>query len=213
VGTDDLIDRLAIAPRPIPGGAVQRRFLGVAAAGALAALVMVLGWLHTRQDLAQAMGDRMFWMKAAYTALLAVGGFWALERLARPDGAPRRALTFGAAVLVVFVVAALTQGLLSEPDQRMAMLRGRSWSVCAANILALSLPGLAATLLVLRGMAPTRPALAGFAAGAFAGGVAATVYGLHCAESTMVFVGVWYTLGVLAVGALGALAGRWFLRW
>jgi hypothetical protein len=72
---------------------------------------------------------------------------------------------------------------------------------------------LAATLVVLRGMAPTRPGLAGFAAGAFAGGLAATVYGLHCGESTMVFVGTWYTLGVLGTGALGAVIGKWALRW
>ena len=211
--TDDLIDQLATAPRAIPGRAVQRRLVGVAGAGALAALVLVLAWLHTRADLAQAMTSRMFWMKASYTALLAIAGFWALERLARPDGAPRRALTFGAAVLTLFLVAGLTQGVLSEPDQRMAMLRGDSWTICARNILILALPGLAATLLVLRGMAPTRPTLTGFAAGAFAGGVAATVYGLHCGESTMVFVGVWYTLGVLGTGALGALLGRWVLRW
>ena len=211
--TDDLIDQLAADPRPVPGGAVQRRFLGVAAAGALAALVLVLVWLHTRHDLAEAVSGRMFWMKAAYTALLAVAGFWALERLARPDGVPRRALTFGAAVLTLFMVAGLTQGVLSHPEERMAMLRGHSWTVCARNILVLALPGLAASLLALRGMAPTRPTLTGFAAGAFAGGVAATVYGLPCPESTMVFVGVWYTLGVLGTGALGALVGRWALRW
>ncbi|CAN5270801.1 NrsF family protein [soil metagenome] len=211
--TDDLIDQLATAPRPISSGAVQRRFLGVALAGALAALVLVLTWLHTRADLAEAMTGRMFWMKASYTFLLAVAGFWALERLARPDGAPRRALTFGAAVLTLFMVAGLTQGLFSHPDTRMAMLRGGSWTVCARNILTLALPGLAATLIVLRGMAPTRPVLTGFAAGAFAGGVAATVYGLHCGESTMVFVGVWYTLGVLGTGALGAVVGKWALRW
>ena len=211
--TDDLIDQLAADPRPVRGGAVQRRFLGVAVAGALAALVLVLGWLHTRHDLAQAVAGRMFWMKAVYTALLAVAGFWALERLARPDGVPRRAVTFGAAVLTLFIVAGLTQGMLSHPEERMAMLRGHSWTVCARNILVLALPGLAASLLALRGMAPTRPTLTGFAAGAFAGGVAATVYGLACVESTMVFVGVWYTLGVLGTGALGALVGRWALRW
>lgn len=211
--TDELIDQLATGVRPIPGGAVQRRFVGVAAAGTLAALVLVLAWLHVRPDLAEALTGRMFWIKAAYTALLALAGFWALERLARPDGGPRRALTFGAAVLTLFLVAGLTQGLLTHPAQRLAMLRGHSWSVCAGNILLLALPGLAATLIGLRGMAPTRPILTGFAAGAFAGGVAATVYGLHCAESTMVFVGVWYTLGVLATGAVGAVAGRWALRW
>lgn len=211
--TDDLIDQLATAPRAIREGAVQRRFAGVAAAGALAALVLVLAWLHTRADLAQAVTGPMFWMKAAYTALLALAGFWALERLARPEGVPRRALAFGTAILAAFVAAGLVQGLLNDPEQRMAMLRGHSWSVCGRNILVLALPGLAATLAALRGTAPTRPVLTGFAAGVFAGGVAATVYGLHCGESTMLFVGVWYTLGVLSVGVLGAVIGRWTLRW
>lgn len=211
--TDDLIDRLAADPRPIPAGAVQRRFAGVAAAGALAALVLVLAWLGARDDLALAMTGRMFWMKAVYTALLGVAGFWALERLARPEGLPGKALLFGALVLAVFVGLGLAQWMVADPDSRMAMMRGQSSKVCARNILMLALPGLAASLLVLRGMAPTRPALTGFAAGAFAGGVAATVYGLHCGESTMVFVGTWYTLGVLATGALGAVVGKWALRW
>jgi len=213
VRTDDLIDQLAADPRAVPAGTLQRRFAAVALAGALAALVMVLAWLGTRHDLMDAMAGRMFWMKATYTALLGVAGFWALERLARPDGAPRKALLFGALVLAVFVGLGLGQWLAADPEHRRLMMMGGSWKVCCRNILALALPGLAATLVVLRGMAPTRPALTGFAAGAFAGGVAATVYGLHCGESTMVFVGTWYTLGVLGTGLLGAVAGKWALRW
>jgi hypothetical protein len=213
VRTDDLIDQLATAPRVVRPGAIQRRFVGVAAAGGLAALVMVLAWLGARQDLAQAMTGRMFWMKALYTGLLGVAGFWALERLARPDGAPRKALLFGALVLALFVGMGLGQWAAADREHRMLMMRGGSWTVCARYIMTLALPGLAAALVVLRGMAPTRPVLTGFAAGAFAGGVAATVYGLHCGESTMVFVGTWYTLGVLGTGALGAVVGKWALRW
>jgi hypothetical protein len=81
VRTDDLIDRLAARPQPIPAGAVQRRFAGLAVAGGLAALVMVLAWLGARDDLAQAMTGRMFWMKAAYTALLGTGVVGAVVRL------------------------------------------------------------------------------------------------------------------------------------
>ncbi|WP_233244858.1 NrsF family protein, partial [Caulobacter sp. HMWF009] len=68
-------------------------------------------------------------------------------------------------------------------------------------------------LWLVRGLAPTRPVLAGFATGAFAGGVAATVYGLHCPESTFVFVGLWYSLGIMACAGLGAVLGRIVLRW
>ena len=90
---------------------------------------------------------------------------------------------------------------------------GRSWTRCPRNVLVLALPILAATLWVVRGMAPTRLASAGAAAGLFAGGLAATVYGLHCPEHTMAFIAVWYSLGVGLVVALGATVGPWALRW
>lgn len=210
--TDDLIDALAAdgAPfRPPP-----RRLAAVAVVGALAALALVLGWLHTRHDLMPAMRGGMFWMKAAYTGVLGLAGYLAIERLSRPTGSGRRGWILGGTALALFAAAGLWQALVS-PDVQAAlhMLRGHSWHSCSRNILALGLPMLALGLFAVRGMAPTRPVAAGFATGLFAGGVAATVYGLHCAENTFTFVALWYSLGVLLLAALGALLGRWVLRW
>ena len=211
--TDDLID--ALASDAGRGPSLLRRLALVAGLGALAALVMVLTMLHTRPDLPQAVLGGMFWMKALYTALLGAAGYLAVERLARPAaGVGRRGWTLGLAVLAICVAAGVVQVLYS-PDIQAAlrMLRGHSWHTCSRRILMLSLPMLALGLWVLRGMAPTRPTLAGFAMGLFSGGVAATVYGLHCPEHTFTFVALWYSLGVLATAALGALVGRWALRW
>lgn len=215
--TDDLIDALASdaqATNSGPTRAPPRRLALVAGLGALAALLLVLGWLHTRHDLMPAMRGGMFWMKALYTALLGLAGYLAIERLARPTGSGRRGWILGLSVLATFVVAGLIQAMMS-PDIQMTlrMLRGASWHVCSRNILVLGLPMLALGLWTVRGMAPTRPTLAGLATGLFAGGVAATVYGLHCAENTFTFVALWYSLGVLALAALGAVIGRWALRW
>jgi hypothetical protein len=212
VRTDDLIEALAADGAPVR--APPRRLAAVAVAGALAALVLVLTWLHTRHDLMPAMRGGMFWMKAAYTAVLGLAGYLAIERLARPEGSGRRGWLLGGTVVAVFVAAGAWQALVS-PDVQAAlrMLRGHSWHSCSRNILVLGLPMLALGLLVVRGMAPTRPVAAGFATGLFAGGVAATVYGLHCAENTFTFVALWYSLGVLLLAALGALLGRWVLRW
>ena len=96
---------------------------------------------------------------------------------------------------------------------RMAALRGVSWTVCARNILILGAPLTLLSLAAMRSLAPTRPALAGLAAGLFAGGTAATLYGLHCPEATFVFIALWYSLGMALCGALGVLIGRWWLRW
>jgi hypothetical protein len=66
---------------------------------------------------------------------------------------------------------------------------------------------------VLRGLAPTRPALAGAAAGALAGGVGGAVYALHCMELAAPFLAVWYVAGIVLPVVLGALLGPRLLRW
>lgn len=209
--TDDLIEALAADAGPAPGDAPARRLGLLAGLGAVVALVGVLVWLKARPDLMDVMRGGFFWLKAAYTGALGVAGYLAIERLARPTGSPRRGLILGGIVLGGFVLAGLIQfGVSADP---MTLLRGQSWTRCSLNILALGAPTTLLGLWVVRGLAPTRPVLAGFATGALAGGVAATVYGLHCAESSFVFVGVWYSLGVLACAALGAFVGRWALRW
>jgi hypothetical protein len=38
-------------------------------------------------------------------------------------------------------------------------------------------------------------------------------YALACAEPSPAFVAAWYTLGILATGALGAALGPRVLRW
>ena len=191
--TDDLIDALAHDAQVTNGGAprrsLPRRLALVAGLGALAALALVLAVLHVRHDLMLAMRGGMFWMKALYTGALGVAGYLAIERLARPVGSGRRGWMLGLAALALFAVAGTIQAVVS-PDVAHAlhMLRGHSWTRCSPNILFLGLPMLGLGLWAVRGMAPTRPVAAGFATGLFAGGVAATVYGLHCAENTFTFV-------------------------
>lgn len=209
--TDDLIEALAANAGPAPGGPPARRLALLAGLGAAVALAGVLIWLDVRPDLMDVMSGGFFWLKAAYTGALGLAGYLAVERLARPTGSPRRGLVLGLIVLVGFVLAGLVQFGMS--DDPMTLLRGGSWTRCSLNILLLGGPTTLLGLWVVRGLAPTRPTLAGLATGALAGGVAATVYGLHCAESSFVFVGVWYSLGVLACAALGALLGRIALRW
>ncbi len=156
---------------------------------------------------------RMFWTKAIYTGLLGVAGFLAVDRLARPAGSPRRGLILAGGVFAFLALAGAWQMMHAAPVDRMPMLMGASWRVCPRYIFTLSVPILAIVLFVVRGLAPTRLSLAGAASGLFAGGLAATIYGLHCPEHTMAFVALWYSLGVAFTAALGAILGPWVLRW
>ncbi len=211
--TDELIAALAADTRPVSSAVPQRRLAAAAAFGASVALILVLTWLKLRPDLGAAMGGGFFWVKAVYTAALGAAAFRAAERLGRPGVSAGTAWRVLGVVALAFIVAGAIQFAGLPADGRVPALRGGSWTVCSLNILILGAPMTMAALFALRGLAPTRPARAGFAAGVFSGGVAATVYGLHCPEATVVFVSLWYTLGIAACGLLGALVGRWALRW
>jgi hypothetical protein len=211
--TDELIDLMRADAAPVGRAAPARRLAMGAVAGSLVVLLLVLEWLGLRPDLATAAAGAFFWFKAAYTAALGAAGFWAVERLGRPGVSPFRPIGLGAMVLVLFVGVSLVQALGVSAQARLVYVQGVSWTVCTRNIAILAAPVLAITLVLLRQLAPTRLAAAGLAAGVFSGGLAATLYGLHCPEATFVFVALWYTLGIAVSGAAGAALGRWLLRW
>lgn len=103
--------------------------------------------------------------------------------------------------------------LQAAPGLRAPLVFGDSWATCVTAIPLLSLPLLAAVLWAMRGLAPTRLALAGATGGLLAGAAGATVYALHCTEMQAPFIAVWYVLGMLIPAVPGALLGRWLLRW
>ena len=103
--------------------------------------------------------------------------------------------------------------MAAAPGERTALLLGKTWAVCPFLIAMLSVPGFIAACGAMRGLAPTRPALAGAAAGLLAGAVATAVYALHCPEMAAPFLATWYLLGMLIPTAIGAALGPHLLRW
>jgi hypothetical protein len=98
-------------------------------------------------------------------------------------------------------------------SEREALVFGTTWRACAFNIALLSLPLFAALLWAMKGLAPTRLALAGATAGLLSGAAAALIYSLHCPELGAPFLGIWYPLGMLIPAAAGAIVGPRVLRW
>jgi hypothetical protein len=85
--------------------------------------------------------------------------------------------------------------------------------VCPFLIALIAAPVFIVLVLILRGLAPTRLALAGAAAGFAAGSMGALVYSLHCPELAAPFIGIWYLSGMLIPTMLGTWLGPWLLRW
>jgi hypothetical protein len=213
VRTEDLIEALA-ADAPAASADFVARRIGLAAlVGSLAALAMLMAWLGPRPDLARAMGGASFWIKLGYAAALAAAGAALADRLARPGARLGWRWLLAAAPIVVLAAIAATASVGQTPDQMHREMMGHSWRLCPWRILALAAPAFLAALWAFRRLAPTRLGLAGFAAGLFAGGIGASVYGLACNETAPLFVVVWYTVGIGACAGIGALLGPRLLRW
>ncbi|HVZ92264.1 MAG TPA: DUF1109 domain-containing protein [Rhizomicrobium sp.] len=211
--TEALIERLSEQAPPARPGLAPRVVAASLAAGGAVSFALMLVWLGLRPDLSEAAATSAYWMKFFYTLLFAASAGWTLTRLAQP-GAPALRQSLLEIAPFAALAAWSAMRLVNAPEEaRMPLLMGASHQVCPWRIAALSLPILAALLLGLRRLAPTRPTLAGLAAGLTAGAAGAFVYAFHCDESAAPFVALWYTLGIAAVGALGALLGRHLLRW
>lgn len=210
--TDDLVTLLARDARSAKAPAFGPRLAAAAAAGAAVSIAILAVWLGFR-PLMPAIHSPPFWMKAAYTSLLAVAGLIASVGLARPGGRIGAAVLLGAVTLAWLAMMAGHESMRAAPGEMPQLWMGVSWRVCPFRILALAAPIFAAVIWAMRRAAPTRPALAGAAAGLFAGAVGATVYGLYCEEATAAFVVAWYSLGLAACAAIGAAVGTRLLRW
>lgn len=211
--TDQLVALLAADAGPVPRRAVSRRLLVALALG----LPVSFGWMlmayGVRRDLIEAMFWPMFWVRMLFGAGIALAGFTVVQRLARPGAQVRGAwLGLAAPVLLIWILALLA--LVAAPvEERVALVWGQSWRSCAVDIAVVSLPVFAALLWALKGLAPTRPTLAGAAAGALAGGAGAVVYAFHCPELAAPYIAVWYVAGIALPVMAGALIGHRLLRW
>jgi hypothetical protein len=209
-GAEGLIPYLAADLRAVPR---RTPSLGLAAAAAVGVLIALL-WLGAERGFQPgAITPAALSVKLAYA--LAVGGLslWAAARLSCPEGGETRHLVWIAGPVVVMAAIALPLWLGAAPGCRMGLLMGQTVLACPVWIVGAALPSLAGLLKVTRGQAPTRPVLTGALLGVTAGAAGAIAYAVFCRETSLVFIAVWYGLGMALAGGVGAVLGAWLLRW
>jgi hypothetical protein len=212
VKTGDLIRALAadseVHPMP-PGRALALALIpGVAIAVGLHFAILGL-----RPDLLTLLGEPRLLFKLCLTILLVALSRPLVLRLVRPGASVRRAALMLAIVPALLAAANLAELLAVPAAEWGQRLVGNNAMFCLKSIPFLAAAPLVATLLALRQGAPEHPALAGAAAGLFAGAIGAACYATHCPDDSPVFVAAWYTLGIGIVAAIGAAAGSRLLRW
>ncbi len=215
MNTDVLIAELSSGLRPVPRGATRTLLRKGLITGAVVTGVVVLFWpsLGPRPDMALAVMTASFWIKLLYTASIASLGFVALDRLSRPDAAKLHwARLLWPPVAALAAIAAMRWAAAPAGDSR-AFWMGSSWWQCPAYVAALALPVFVGLMWAMSRLAPTRLGAAGAAAGLVSGATGASIYALHCTETSPGFVLLWYSLGLGAATLLGAAVGPRLLRW
>ena len=211
--TNDLIAMLATEASATPTVSPLRRCVQATAAGIAISLALVLTLWGLNPELNALAHTQAFWVKVVWLVLTCTFAAPVVMHLARPGVAAGRGVWGIAAALLGMAMLALAQMATVDADTGMQLMLGSSWQVCSASIAALSVPLLAALLWMLRGMAPTRPAMAGASAGLMAGAMSGLVYSLHCPETAYAFLAVWYVAGMAVMAGVGALLGSRLLRW
>lgn len=210
--TDDLIKAL---DADASSKAMPLRSAWRVAAGAAVVIAAVVFWLTIgpRHDIATAMHSMRFLAKFAFTITLAISAFVFIRRLSTPGASTGRAAAWMVAAPVLLVVAVVLELFAVPQAEWGTRLVGSNMMICMALIPLIGIGPLAIFLWMLRYGAPTRPVLAGVAAGLLAGGLSATFYAAHCFDDSPLFVATWYTIAIVILAALGGLGGRLFVRW
>jgi hypothetical protein len=212
VKTADLIRALAadgeVHPMPLGRALALALIPGVAIA-----LVLHFAVLGLRPHLLALLGEPRLLFKLCLTFLLAALSGALVSRIARP-GAGNRRITLLLVIVPALLAAANLVELLAVPAAEWGQrLVGANAIFCLQSIPFLAAAPLVAALLALRQGAPEHPAIAGAAAGLFAGAIGAALYATHCPDDSPLFVAAWYTLAIGFVVVIGAAAGRRLLRW
>ncbi|MBB4293177.1 hypothetical protein GGE16_005262 [Rhizobium leguminosarum] len=211
--TDDIIESLVSDLKPVPRHALWRRFaLGLLPALGLSLLLM-LAILGLRVDMPDVLMLPVFWIKSAYNAVIAVAALFAVFRLSRPDGSEGRFFGWLTSIFAAMTAVAAIQLMMAPVGSYRVLILGSSALHCPLLIIAFALPVYAGVVWALRRAAPSNLRRTGLVAGIAAGAAGAWVYSWFCTENGMPFVLIWYSLGILLTGALGAFTGPRLLRW
>lgn len=211
--TDDLISMLAREPAGLtapPQGERVRAALSVAAG---ISFVLMLARLGLNPELRDDLSLPMFWVKIGFAASLAVVFGFALSRLGRPGRNAKSMFAAAGLFSLLILLMGLVAAFTGDREEALAALRGYGTFECPIAIATLSIPLFIASFWAMRQFAPTQLTLAGGIAGLFSGAVGATIYALHCVGYHPTYIAVWYSVGMLIPGIVGAALGRSLLRW
>jgi|CXWL01.1.fsa_nt_gi hypothetical protein len=209
--TDALIAALAHDIQPIRLTPTWRRFAAAGLVGAALASLVVWVVFGVREHLSDAMFAVL--TKSAYSLVAVAIAAPLAYALSQPN---TRIRAWIAPAIVLIVASLLVAGFvvaMAPTEQRLSVWLAGGFPECLRRIPMLAAPVAVALLFVVRGLTPTRLTFAGAAVGGLAGAIAAVAYSWFCPVDSVAYVATWYLAAILLCAGLGAVFGRWLLRW
>lgn len=210
--TDGLIKALT-ADNARQGASLPAVWWSAVCLAVVIAAVVFQATLGVRPDIAAAAETVRFLFKFVVTTALAASAFGLVRALSRPGEGWRDAIPYLATAPLLLGAAVAVELFLLPPEVWSVRAMGTNSLICLTYTPLIGLGPLAIFLVALRKGAPTRPTLAGAAAGLLAGGISATFYAAQCTDDSPLFVAIWYTIAIAGLGLVGAVAARHLARW
>lgn len=178
----------------------------------LTAMLAVASALGIRNDLAMGMADEMFFLRSGILLMLGLATAFAAVNLARPGvGNLNRGWIWALATASLFPITAVIMSLINTPP--VEALRPAQGMLCLA-VSMISALGIGSGLTMwLRQGAPTSPERAGWLVGIASGALGAAAYNIYCPFNDIYYIGLWFTLPVLASAVIGRLVVPKLIRW
>ena len=207
--TEDLISQLAAEPPRSPKSAGHGEFFACAACGLVIAAGIVFVAFGVRPDLANA--GWAVALKSAFGLAAVVALLPLVSRTLEPTTSVKRL----ALPTLLFVGLSLLAALAALAIDRSfdGLLLDMGVPECLKRVPLIALPGAALMFWTARKYAPTRLGVAGAAIGAFAAAISILAYSWFCQADTVAYVGLWYLSAIALCAGVGAIVGRWVLRW
>lgn len=205
---DDLVADLKPV-RPL----APREGIAMVSAAACASSLLVAVLFGLRPDIVALRPDEMVVLRSGVLLLLGFAALFSVTRSARPSiGQRNDGWRWALAAAALFPVASALLAMRGGgfPEQ---VLTEKTVVWCL--VISLSSASLIGGVLVrwLRRGAVLNLERAGWLVGLSAGALGTFAYNLHCPSTTVHFIGVWYSLAVLASAVAGRLVVPRHIRW
>ena len=211
VSANSLIDGLVEDLEPVR---TLKPSSGLAVVGALTlfAVLAVAAILGVRNDLKTGIADEMFFLRSGVLLMLGIATTITVVKMARPGvGKLSRGWIWALSTAALFpLTAAIMSAIQMPPVEALRPMEGLK-CLLVSSIAALTI-GSGLTWWLRQGAA-TSPERAGWLIGIASGALGAAAYNIHCPFNDIYYVGLWFTIPVIASALVGRLLVPPLIRW